>query len=379
MLTLGMVGTSTKENERRVAIHPAHFSRIPPKARKCIFVEENYGRLFRIGDDEIRRDVAGIMAREELFEKCDVVMIFKPTEDDFPFLRDGQILWGALHLVQGEAITQMAIDKKLTCIAMESMFRWKSNDTKDVWIFHTQSELAGYCSVLHSLQLLGIKGWYDQPKKIAIISFGSAGRGAVHACRGMDFPDITVFTQRPTVSVMSMIPGVKYRQYFSSGGTDGALQVQDEGGEVRSFAEELTCYDIIVNCILQDTDRPLVYIRNEELSNLKKGTLIVDVSCDRGMGFECARPTTFDEPLIEVGNGILYYAVDHSPSYLYVTASLEHSKEAYPYVDDLLSGRERWLKNKTIADAVEIEEGIIKNPKILSFQNRDEEYPHRKL
>ena len=98
------------------------------------------------------------MEREALFEECDIIMIFKPTEKDFPYFREGQTVWGALHLVQGEAITQMAIEKRLTCIAMESMFLWKSDGEKEVWIFNTQSELAGYCSALHSLQLTGTKG-----------------------------------------------------------------------------------------------------------------------------------------------------------------------------------------------------------------------------
>ena len=44
-------------------------------------------------------------------------------------------------------------------------------------------------------------------------------------------------------------------------------------------------FDIIVNATLQDTDNPQMYVRSNELSQLRKGTLIVDVSCDEGMGF----------------------------------------------------------------------------------------------
>jgi alanine dehydrogenase len=35
------------------------------------------------------------------------------------------------------------------------------------------------------------------------------------------------------------------------------------------------------------------------------------------MGFSWARPTSFDEPMFEVGDGVAYYGVDHSPSYLW--------------------------------------------------------------
>lgn len=376
-LTLGMIGSSNKENEKRVAIHPAHFPLMDQEARKRVFVERGYGRHFRIRDAAIERSVAGLMEREELFEKCDIVMIFKPTDKDFPFLREGQTLWGAVHTVQNPPIVDLAIDKKLTFIAMESMFLWSADGRKGVWIFNTQSELAGYSSVHHSLGLTGTKGWQDQPKKIAIISFGAAGRGAVHGFKGLEFTDITVYTQRPPISVLATIPSVKYRQYVRDPKNDTDVMAVTPEGDLIPFAEELAGYDIIVNCILQDTDRPLMYAYNRDIGLFKDGALIIDVSCDRGMGFEFARSTSFDEPFIEVGDRILYYAVDHSPSYFHNTASLEHSKTAHPYVKDIVGGREAWRKNKTIGNAIEIEDGVIVNPKILTFQNRQKEYPHR--
>ena len=46
-LTLGMIGSSTKENEKRVAIHPVHFPLIDPETRRRVFVEKDYGARFR--------------------------------------------------------------------------------------------------------------------------------------------------------------------------------------------------------------------------------------------------------------------------------------------------------------------------------------------
>ena len=34
LLTVGVIGKSLKENEKRVAIHPEHIKRIPKKLRK---------------------------------------------------------------------------------------------------------------------------------------------------------------------------------------------------------------------------------------------------------------------------------------------------------------------------------------------------------
>jgi alanine dehydrogenase len=375
-LSIGFVGSSTKENEKRAAIHPAHFPLIDADTRKHLYVEEGYGERFRISNDEIATHVAGLKSREALFAECDAIMIFKPTEQDFRFWREGQVIWGALHLVQGWPITQEMIDKKITGIAMESMFLTNPDGSRGVWIFHTQSELAGYCSVLHAAQLLGMKGWYDQPKKAAVISFGGAGRGAVHALRGLEFDDITVFTQRPPISVKAMIPTVKYGQYDRVEG--GATVVVRANGETAPFGEELAGFDIVVNCVLQDTDHPLMFVTVDQLAAFRGGSLFVDVSCDAGMGFEFTVPTTFNEPLVELGGGSKLYAVDHTPSLLYDTASLEHSKTAWPHVKDVIDGPAGWERNPTVGGAIEIREGVVVNEKILNFQNRSPGYPHAK-
>ena len=48
------------------------------------------------------------------------------------------------------------------------------------------------------------------------------------------------------------------------------------------------------------------------------------------MGFEWARPTSFDDPMFTVGEGVHYYAVDHSPSYLWNSATWENSEALLP-------------------------------------------------
>jgi alanine dehydrogenase len=104
--------------------------------------------------------------------------------------------------------------------------------------------------------------------------------------------------------------------------------------------------------------------------------VIVDVSCDEGMGFEWARPTTFEEPMFEVGHHVAYYAVDHSPSYLWNSATWENSEALLPFLPVVLGGEEYWDQDETIHRAIEIRSGRIVNPAILRFQGRSEEHPH---
>ena len=148
----------------------------------------------------------------------------------------------------------------------------------------------------------------------------------------------------------------------------------DDG--VIPVARFLADNDIVVNCVLQDPDAPLIFVTEDDLVSFTPGSLIIDVSCDTGMGFDWARPTSFTQPMIELASGIHYYAVDHSPSYLWNSATWEISEALLPHIDTVLAGPAAWNSSPTIARAIEIRDGAILNPSILSFQHRDDAYPH---
>jgi hypothetical protein len=78
-----------------------------------------------------------------------------PQAEDLAELREGQVLWGWPRCVQDRTIAQLAIDKKLTLIAFWAMNHWASEGGFGLHVFHKNNELAGYCSVLHSLALIG--------------------------------------------------------------------------------------------------------------------------------------------------------------------------------------------------------------------------------
>jgi alanine dehydrogenase len=144
-------------------------------------------------------------------------------------------------------------------------------------------------------------------------------------------------------------------------------------------AEFLTGFDIVVNCVLQDPTSPLMFVTDDDLAGFDPGTLFVDVSCDEGMGFEFARPTTFAEPIFSVGDGLSYYGVDHSPAYLWDAATWEISEALIPYLGVVVGGPEAWERSETIRRAVEIGDGVVRNETILSFQGRAAEFPHPRL
>jgi alanine dehydrogenase len=116
-------------------------------------------------------------------------------------------------------------------------------------------------------------------------------------------------------------------------------------------------------------------VPEDQNDRLKPGCLIVDVSCDEGMGFSFAKPTNFETPIFKAGN-VFYYAVDHTPSYLWNAATWEISNSLISYLPIVMGGPEEWEGSETIRRAIEIKDGMIQNPKILSFQNRASEYPY---
>lgn len=378
--TLGVIGTAFKENERRVPLHPEHFTQIPEKLRPNIFFEKGYGGPFGLSDSDLEEQFGGTTARPELFRQCDIVLLPKPTEQDFEYFTEGLTVWGWPHCVQGEPITQQAIDKKLTFIAWEAMHGYNRDGTWAYHTFHKNNELAGYCSVLHALSLAGFTGHYGKPtRKAAVISFGSTARGAIHALTGLGFTDISVFSQRAMQAVTTQIPGLNYLEYSDPDGSGKNLVVYDALTDTATcFADKLCEFDVIVNCILQDTDKPLIFVDESHVDKLKPLSVVIDVSCDLGMGFSFARPTSFEDPAFEVGRKVLYYAVDHTPSYLWESASFDISMALLPYIETVMSGPEAWQKDLTLQRAIEIQDGKVLNPKILSFQGREAHYPHAK-
>ena len=134
-----------------------------------------------------------------------------------------------------------------------------------------------------------------------------------------------------------------------------------------------------MNCVLQNTDAPLTFLTEADLGTLAPGTVVVDVSCDEGMGFSWARPTSFTEPTFTVGDNVLYYAVDHSPSYLWNSATWEISEAVLPLLPVILGGPDCWDATQTVARAIEIRDEVLQNPVIVWFQGRAPQHPHRPL
>ncbi|MGI9006095.1 MAG: N(5)-(carboxyethyl)ornithine synthase [Streptosporangiaceae bacterium] len=374
-LSLGVIASSRKEHEQRLAIHPAHLDRIDAGLRRGIYLETGYGTDFGVSDEQLAPRVGGLRSRDQLLAECDVIVLPKPVPDDLAAMRTGQVLWGWPHCVQNEDITQLAIDRKLTLLAFEAMNHWHEDGSFSLHVFHKNNEMAGYSSVLHAMQLAGITGEYGRPLRAAVISFGATGRGAVTGLKALGIHEVHVMTHRDIAAVASPIHSARMIHFERTADNPDRCRAHGDDGWVP-LAQYLAGFDIVVNCVLQDTGAPLMFVTEAELAAFAPSSLIVDVSCDAGMGFSWARPTSFADPVFTVGDNVRYYAVDHSPSLLWDSATWEISEALLPHLPVVLGGPARWEPDPVVSRCVEIRDGVIRNKAILSFQNRAKAYPH---
>ncbi len=374
-LKMGVIGTSKKEDERRLPIHPEHLERIPEHIRKQLIFEKGYGAPFHISDEEICGLSGGVATRSEILTDIGDAIIAKPVFSDLEEIKEGSTIWGYPHCAQQRKITQIAIDKKLTLIAFEDMYMWGTNGQKGRHTFYKNNEMAGYSAVIHALQLKGIDGHYGNQRKVIVFSFGAVSRGAIYALKAHGYRDITICIQRLDEEVREEILDVHYARIRKGNEDEARMIVVEHDGSERPLCELIQESEIIVNGTYQNTDNPIDYVKEEEKSMLKPGTLIIDVSCDEGMGFYFAKPTTFKNPIRFIDN-IDYYAVDHTPSYFWESASRSISAALITHLTSVIEGRASWVENLTIMNAINLDKGTVVKDTILRFQNRKVDYPH---
>lgn len=317
MKSIGFV-SSDKENEYRISLTPEDTKKI--KNKEYIFVEEGYGLKNNYTDDDYRYTGINVVSRKDIFNSD---IIVDPKIGDAKYLKDikNKVIFGWIHAVQNRNITDILINNKLTAYAWEEMFE----DGRHV--FWRNNEVAGEVAVMHAMLLHGIMP-YDA--KVAIIGNGNTARGAYRVLTQLG-ADVKIYNKKME----------------------------------ELLRKEISQYDIVVNAVLWDVNRKDHLIFRKDLEKMKKGTLIVDISCDKNGAIETSVPTTIDKPTYIV-NGVTHYVVDHTPSLVYKTVSKELSNAVYKYIDQLITGNiDDVLNNAKI-----IENGKILDKKIIEFQKR---------
>src|SRR5204862_62288 len=78
LLRLGVIGSSAKENEHRLPLHPDHIPNLDADLRAQITLEHGYGDRFGVADEALAQHVAGFASRDEIPEASDVAAVGSP-------------------------------------------------------------------------------------------------------------------------------------------------------------------------------------------------------------------------------------------------------------------------------------------------------------
>ena len=296
-----------------------HISSI--KNKKSIYIETGYGNVLGFTDEDYNRAGVHIITREEVLKK-DIICDPKIGDAEYLSQLKDQIVFGWVHAVQNKNITDIMVKNKITAYAWEDMYDSGRH------VFWRNNEIAGEAAIMHAYNLYGL---FPYNTKVAILGRGNVARGALKILTLMG-ADVMVYTRKME----------------------------------QLFRKEISKYDVIVNAILWDTSRKDHIIYKEDLKRMKRGALIIDISCDRNGGIETCIPTTIDQPTYTI-DGITHYAVDHTPTLFYKTISESLSEIIVSYVDDLIEGKP---DNEILNKSLIIDHGEIIDQRIITFQNR---------
>jgi len=317
MKTVGLP-ISDKLNENRRALVPLHIKYI--KNPRNLYIEKGYGKVLGYSDEEYLACGVNIVDREIVLKQN---IICDPKIGDASYLDqlDNQTIFGWVHAVQNKDITDKLISKKITAIAWEDMFENGRH------VFWRNNEIAGEAAIVHAYTLHGL---FPYNTKVALLGRGNIARGALKILTMMG-AEVTVYDRR----------------------TEQLLR------------EEIGKYDVFVNGILWDTSRKDHIIYKDDLTKMKKGSLIIDISCDRNGGIETSIPTTLTNPTYIV-DGIVHYAVDHTPTLFFKTISESLSENIALYLNQLIDD----TPNIVLKDAIAVQDGKIIDQRINQFQGR---------
>lgn len=318
MRTIGFV-ISGKENERRRAILPQDLQHVTHRA--ALSFEAGYGAPLGISDEEYRSLGCQVYSRDSVY-RADIICNPKtPEQAEMPLFGSGQTYFGWAHAVQGRAMVDFLLDRKMTAIAWEDMY------ANGRHVFWRNNEIAGEAAILHAINYLGR---LPTGLTAAVIGRGNCAVGAL--------------------TMLSKL-GVSVRVY--------------DRKTITHLPDEVDQYDLIVNAVMWDVFRSDHMLRRDDLKRMRPGSMIIDVSCDEGMGIETSRPTPIFDPVYEV-DGVLHYVVDHTPALYFRTASEAISQAVAPFLDLLIEGRpDECLERATI-----VRDGEIIDARIRRFQNR---------
>ena len=350
-----------KDNEFRVALVPSGAGSLVRDGHTVI-VEEGAGGGSSIEDEEYEKAGAEIATSpREVFEKADIVIKVKePMPEEYPYLRDGLVLFTFLHLAAKKELTEELLKSRVTAIGYETVKAEAPSGGPMLPILKPMSEIAGRLAVQVGAYYLlrpmggsgvligGIPGVGSG--KVLILGAGTVGVNSARVAVGLG-AEVTVID----------IDTERFRYLYDLFGARVKTLMSTPVNIVRAALE---C-DVLIGAVHVPGGKTPMLVPRELVGKMKKGSVVVDVAVDQGGSVETIRPTTHSEPVFTV-DGVLHYGVSNMPGAVPRTSTYALTNVTLPYLMKLAAlGLTPALKaDPTLRAGVNTHAGRLTNPAV---------------
>jgi alanine dehydrogenase len=307
--------------ENRVALTPDAVGVLVSNGHE-VTIEHNAGEAAHFGDRDYSEAGARIVYNREDVYKAPILVKSAPViDEELGLLQHSQMIISPIHLsVLKAELLQKMMDKRITAISFENL----KDDSGTYPIVRSMSEIAGSAVMLIAAQYLssanhgkgvllgGISG--IAPTKVIIIGAGIVGEYAARAALALG-ASVKVF-DNSVYRLKRLQNNIGHRLWTSV-------------IEPRMLAKQLKTCEVAVGALGSESGRTPVVVSEEMVSGMRTGSVIIDVSIDRGGCFETAEITTHESP-IYLKYGVIHYCVPNIPSGFARTASQAISNVLMP-------------------------------------------------
>jgi len=302
----------TSFQEHRVPLTPAAVATLVSRGHD-ILVERGIGQAVQFQDNDYTEAGAQVVeSAQEVFKADLIIKVAPPSLKEIELLRPKQILISALQLtVQPKDALRKMMDKKVSAVAWDFI-----KDREGIYtIIRAMGEIAGNTSIQiaaeylssdkggQGLMLGGISG--VAPAEVVIIGAGTVGEFATRAAMGLG-ASVKVF-DKSIYRLRRLQSDLGQRIYTS------VIQPDE-------LKLALMQADVAIGALRPEHGRTPMVVSEDMVSEMKAGSVIVDVSIDRGGCFETSHVTTHTDPVFKE-YGVIHYCVPNIASRVPRTAS----------------------------------------------------------
>lgn len=311
----------TAFQENRVALTPDAVGVLVSNGHQVV-LEHNAGDAAHFRDKDYSEAGARIVYdKAEVYRAPILVKSAPVVEEDLPHLQMNQVIISPIHLsVLKAELLQKMMEKRITAISFENL----KDDSDSYPIVRSMSEIAGSAVMLIAAQYLsssnhgkgvllgGISG--IPPTKVIILGAGIVGEYATRAAIALG-ASVKVFDSS-IYRLKRLQNNIGHRLWTSV-------------IEPRILAKQLKTCEVAVGALYTPGSRTPVVVTEEMVSNMRPGSVVIDVSIDRGGCFETSEITTHESPIF-LKYGVIHYCVPNIPSGFARTASQAISNVLMP-------------------------------------------------